>query len=297
MKTVTAAAAPTLGVTGASGHLGRLAIQHLIKRGAAPADIVALVRDPSKVSDLAAQGVRVAALDYTWPVPAQARALRNAGISRLLFVSSPDLLHNRAEQHRSVVAAAKDSAVQFVAFTSLLKASETAALLAADDRDTEEALRARGLSYAVLRNGWYTENVIGEAATTGAVTSCAAMPSLTPAAREDLAEAAAVVLLEGPARFDGAVLELAGDEEVTLQQVAEAVAKLTGKAVAYRKVTAAEARAGLAKAMPAPLPDVFVSSDEALGRGELIDRSGTLRSLLGHPTTTLDQAVDSFFAK
>eukprot|EP00727_Mastigamoeba_balamuthi_P003892 m51a1_g1350 hypothetical protein (293) ;mRNA; f:351085-351963 len=284
------------GVTGASGHLGSLAIQHLIKRGAAAHDIVAFVRTPSKASALASQGVRVASLDYTWPVADQTRAIREAGVTRLLLVPSPDVFHSRAEQHKAVIEASKAASVEFLAVITLLRATETAALLAVDYQETERALKASGLTHTILRNGWYTENIIGEAAASGAVTSCAAVPALTPAARTDLAEAAAVVLLKGPAAYAGAVLELAGDEEVTLQQIAEAVAQRTGKAVPFRKVTPAEARAGLAKAMPPPLPEVFASSDEAIGRGEMIDKSGTLRTVIGHPTTTLSEAVAAFFS-
>eukprot|EP00727_Mastigamoeba_balamuthi_P003280 m51a1_g1295 hypothetical protein (292) ;mRNA; r:184725-185600 len=284
------------GVTGASGHLGSLAIQHLIKRGAAPKDIVAFVHTPSKASALAAQGVRVASLDYTSPVADQARAIREAGVTRLLLVPSPDLFHSRADQHKAVIEASKAASVEFLAAISLLKASETGAIMAGDYKETERALKSSGLKFAILRNTWYTENVIGEAATSGAVTSCTAVPTLTPAARTDLAEAGAVVLLKGPTTYAGAVLELAGDEEVTLPQIAEAVAKRTGKAVAFRKVTPAEARAGLAKVMPPPLPEVFTSSDEAIGRGEMIDKSGTLRTVIGHPTTTLSETVAAFFS-
>jgi NAD(P)H dehydrogenase (quinone) len=52
-----------LGVTGASGQLGRLVVQGLLDRCDA-ADIVAIVRDPAKAADLAAAGVEVRAADY-----------------------------------------------------------------------------------------------------------------------------------------------------------------------------------------------------------------------------------------
>ena len=40
-----------LGVTGASGQLGRLVVQHLLKT-CKPEDLVAIVRDPAKAADL-----------------------------------------------------------------------------------------------------------------------------------------------------------------------------------------------------------------------------------------------------
>eukprot|EP00727_Mastigamoeba_balamuthi_P013945 m51a1_g9173 hypothetical protein (289) ;mRNA; f:42360-43226 len=287
----------TYGVTGAGGHLGKLTVQHLIKHGVAPVDVVAFVRNPSKVSDLAGLGVTVATLDYTAPVADLTRTIRESGVTRLMLVSSSDAWNDRKGQHRAVIAASKSARVEFLAYSSVLKATETAAPLASDHRDTEQALRDSGLDFCILRNGSYTENFIGEAVGTGAVTSCAAVPSLTPAARTDLAEAAAIVLIKGPEVYGGAFLELAGDEEVTLPQIAEAVGKKLGQAVPFRKVTPAEARAWLSKGLPAPLPYILAGSDEALGRGELTDKSETLRKILGRPTTTLIQAVDTFIAK
>jgi len=38
----------TIGVTGATGHLGRLMIDALLARGVSPGEIVAAVRDPKK---------------------------------------------------------------------------------------------------------------------------------------------------------------------------------------------------------------------------------------------------------
>ena len=49
----------TIAVTGASGHLGRATVQFLTKRKVPAASIVLVVRDPSKVQDLAAQGFQV----------------------------------------------------------------------------------------------------------------------------------------------------------------------------------------------------------------------------------------------
>ncbi len=58
-------------VTGASGQLGRLVIEALLKT--VPANnIVAAVRNPAKVSDLAARGVQVIFADYSNPASLEA---------------------------------------------------------------------------------------------------------------------------------------------------------------------------------------------------------------------------------
>lgn len=53
----------TIAVTGATGHLGRLAVDALLRRGVPASDVVAVVRNPEKAADLAAQGVQVRTAD------------------------------------------------------------------------------------------------------------------------------------------------------------------------------------------------------------------------------------------
>ena len=53
-------------VTGASGQLGRLVVEELLKQRPA-AEIVAAVRNPERVKDFAARGVQVRHADYEKP--------------------------------------------------------------------------------------------------------------------------------------------------------------------------------------------------------------------------------------
>ena len=53
-------------VTGATGQLGRLVIDELIKR-TGPENIIAAVRTPAKASALAERGVQVREADYSRP--------------------------------------------------------------------------------------------------------------------------------------------------------------------------------------------------------------------------------------
>ena len=75
-------------VTGASGQLGRLVIAELLKT--VPAEqIIAAVRSPEKVADLAEQGVQVRAADYTQPETLSAAF---TGVEKVLLVASVLLL-------------------------------------------------------------------------------------------------------------------------------------------------------------------------------------------------------------
>jgi len=57
----------TIVVTGATGHLGRLAVQALLRRGVPAEQIPATGRRTETLTDLAEQGVTVRRADYTDP--------------------------------------------------------------------------------------------------------------------------------------------------------------------------------------------------------------------------------------
>jgi NAD(P)H dehydrogenase (quinone) len=279
-----------LAVTGATGHLGRLVVEHLLDRGVAPAEIVAAVRSPEKAADLAARGVRVRAADYTKP---DTLAAAFAGVDRLLLVSSSEI-GQRAAHHRNVVEAAKKAGVGFLAYTSVFQADTNSLLLAAEHRETEEVIRASGLPFAFLRNGWYTENYTGSLAQTlqhGAFVGSASEGRVSAAPRADYAAAAAAVLTgEG---HEGAVYELGGDEAFTMDELATEITARSGTEVVYRDLPAAEHVATLAGfGLPDAVASLVADFDRAIAQDDLLVESGDLRRLIGRPTTSLADAID-----
>lgn len=89
-------------ITGATGHLGRLVTEDLLRRGVPAGDITATGRDITKVKDLADRGVRVLAIDYDDPASLDA-AFRGADRILLISASEPG---RRAQQHENAVDAA-----------------------------------------------------------------------------------------------------------------------------------------------------------------------------------------------
>lgn len=271
----------TIAVTGATGHLGRLAIAALQARGATP---IALARSPEKAADL---GVPVRAFDYTKAEPA---ALK--GIDVLVLVSSNDM-NDRAGQHRSVIAAAKAAGVGRIVYTSILKGAASPMILAADHVATEAALADSGVPHTLLRNGWYTENytgALGAAVQHGAVIGAAGEGRVSSAARKDYAEAIAVVALD--AAHAGRTYELAGDTAHSGADLAAAVAKASGRPVRYVSMPEADyAKALEGFGLPAGFAAVLADSDARAGEGALYDDSRTLSRLIGRPTTPMADTV------
>ena len=275
-------------ITGASGQLGRLVIDELLKTVPA-GEIVAAVRTPTKVDDLAARGVQVRQADYTQPATLDAAF---KGADKLLLISSSEL-GQRAVQHRAVIDAAQRAGVKLVAYTSVLHADRSPLGLAAEHRETEALLAASDLPHVLLRNGWYTENYaasIPSALTHGAVLGSAGAGRIASAARADYAAAAAKVLTsENQA---GRIYELAGDDAYTLADFAAEIARQSGKAIIYKDMPEAEYKAILISAgLPEGLADLLADSDVGASQGGLFDDSRQLSQLIGRPTTPLATSV------
>ncbi|WP_338418814.1 NAD(P)H-binding protein [Salinibacterium hongtaonis] len=224
-----------IAVTGASGQLGHLIIDKLIERGAAPADIVGIARTVEKAADLAARGIEIRQADYSDAATLPAAL---AGVDRLVLVSGSEI-GQRAAQHHNIIEAAKAAGVGFIAYTSLLNADKSTLGLAEEHRATEAELATAGIPFAVLRNGWYTENYtagLEPALASGALYGAAGEGRIATATRADYAEAAAAIALSAEAE-SGSILELGGDEPHTLAELARVVSEVSGTAVAYENLT------------------------------------------------------------
>ncbi len=277
-------------VTGATGQLGHLVIQNLLKSVPA-AQVVALVRDPSKAADLAHQGVQVRAADYNQPETLLGAL---AGVKKLLLISGNEVGH-RVAQHKAVIDAARTQGVGLVAYTSLLHADRSKLGLAEEHRQTEQALKASGLPHVLLRNGWYTENRASGAKTAvehGALIGAAGAGRVSSAARADYAEAAAAVLTrEGQA---GRIYELAGDTGWTLAEFAAEIARQAGKSIDYKNLSQADYQAALAAVgLPTELAKMLADSDARTADGELFDDGRQLSQLIGRATTPIATTIAS----
>ena len=277
-----------IAITGATGQLGRLVIEQLLKT--VPANqIVAVVRNPAKAEALSQQGIVVRQGDYT-DQAALTTALK--GVEKLLLISSSEV-GQRATQHQNVINAAKAAGVTFIAYTSLLHADNSPLGLHVEHVATEKALAASGIPYALLRNGWYTENYLASAPPAlehGVFIGAAGEGKIASATRADYAVAAAkVVSEEGHA---GKVYELAGDSAWTLSELAAELSKQSGKPVVYQNMSEADFAAALKSVgLPAGLADMLADSDVGASKGGLFDDSHTLSKLIGRPTTSLAESV------
>jgi NAD(P)H dehydrogenase (quinone) len=283
-----------IAITGATGQLGCLTIASLLKK-VSPSQIVALVRNPAKASDLSAQGVIARKADYD-----DQTSLDDAlqGVNKVLLISSNEI-GQRTRQHTAVIDAARKNNVRFIAYTSLLHADSTPLGLKKEHLETEAALRQSGIPHAILRNGWYTENQtanLAGAVAHGAIIGNSGEGKFSAATRADYAEAASVVL--ATESHNGRVYELAGDTAYTRAEFAAEIARLSGKPVAYKNMSEEEHRqALLGFGLPAELAELIADSDTGAAQGALFDDGSQLSTLIGRPSTPWQQTVRQALAE
>jgi NAD(P)H dehydrogenase (quinone) len=279
---------PTYAVTGASGHLGRLVVQELLARAVPAADVVAVVRTLDKAADLADRGVQVRAADYSRPETLGAAL---AGVERLLLVSS-SVPGQRAAHHGNVIQAAKTGGTARIVYTSILNADNTTNPLAGEHQESERALRAAGVPFTLLRNGWYTENYtdqIGQYLQAGEIVGAAGHGRISAASRQDYAAAAATALLEDKGgnrtyELGGPAFDLAG--------LARVITEVSGTKVTYRDLPAQEYVSWLQRAGLDEATARFVAAlDVSIARGDLETSSRDLEQLLGRPATPLAEVA------
>lgn len=282
-----------IAITGATGQLGRLVIDQLLQK--MPANqLIALVRNPAKASDLQARGLQVRAADYSEPAALEA-ALQ--GVKKLLLISSSEV-GQRLEQHRNVVTAANKSGVALLAYTSILNAQDSPMNLAQEHRETEQLIKASGIPFVFLRNGWYTENYtagIPTALQFNVLLGSAGDGKISLAARADYAAAAAEVLVRDDQA--GKIYELAGDSAYTLADFAAELSQQTGKQIPYTNLPEAEYSGILQNAgLPDWLASLLSSSDASAAQGALFNDSHQLSQLIGRTTTSPTDTIKTALA-
>ncbi|PRY44522.1 NAD(P)H-binding protein [Umezawaea tangerina] len=276
-------------VSGANGALGGAVVERLLDR-VAPEQVGVSVRDPEKAKGLAARGVRVRRGDF-----ADAGSLEHAfeGASRILLMSTDTTGDQAVRLIGTAIDVAAKSGAERLVYTSHLGARPVSAFPPMPDHAASEvALRASGVPYTVLRNGFYASSAVmllGAAVQTGEL----ALPQDGPVswtAHADLAEAAAIALTQDV--LEGVTPALSGAEAIDMAGVAAIASELTGRPIRRVVVTDEEYRAGLlSHGVPEEAADLLVGLFTASARGDFAEVDPTLATLLGRPPVPLREVL------
>lgn len=271
-------------VTGASGNLGSAVVNELLLRIPAE-EIAVLSRDEAKVAALAAKGVTVKIGDYD---NYESLVAAFQGIDKLYFVSGSDI-EKRTTQHENVVNAAKEAGVGHVVYTSFQRKTDSAdsviGFVAASHLKTEELLKTSGLTYTILKHGLYLEVLplfLGEhVVDTATVFLPAGDGKVSFAARQDMAEGGAIVLTS--AGHENKVYEFGGATSYSMQDIANVLAEVSGKEIAYVSPTTDDFVNALTEAgVPKFAIDLTLGFSLGIAAEEFDGPTTELADLLGH---------------
>lgn len=269
-------------VTGASGHLGRAIINHLLdSQGVAPSRIIAGSRDTSKLADLAAKGVTVRTVDFD--DADLSKAFAGADTVMLVSTDALDGAGTRLRQHKAAIAAAKQAGAKRIGYASLPNADTSKVSFAPDHLGSEEAIKATGVTYLIFRNNWYSENLfmsLPQAVKSGQWYTSAADGRTAFVARDDIAAAIAGALANPPA--SSVTYTLTGAEAFTNDEVAALASEIIGKPIQVVHLTDEQLAGGMkAAGVPDAYIPTFVSFDTAARTGGLATVTGDVEKLSG----------------
>ncbi len=263
-------------ITGATGQLGRGVVERLLAR--IPANRIGVsVRDPLKAQDLVDLGVRVRQGDFDDPA---SLAYAFEGASQVLIVSGPA----DARPHRTAIEAATAAGAERVLYTSHMGANPASPFAPMPSHaETEQDLRASGVAFTALRNGFYATTAVhfvSQALQSGTLVAPEDGP-VSWTAHTDLTEVAAVALTE-EGRLDGVTPPLTGPEALDLADVAAIASDLTGREITRVTVPDDEWVAGMvSRGTPEQQARFLLGMFEASRKGEFAEVGPALGELLG----------------
>ncbi|MGN9795810.1 NmrA family NAD(P)-binding protein [Streptomyces sp. OZ13] len=272
---------PVIAVTGASGRVGGRVARRL---SGADAATRLIGRDPTRLPELS--GATVARPASYGDGEAMRRALDGA---QTLFMVSAHEAPDRVKEHCTAVDAAVAAGVERIVYVSFVGAAPDATFTFARDHwHTEQYIRSCGVRHTFLRDNFYLAAFPSMTGKDGVLRGPGGQGRVAAVAHDDIADAAAAVLLDGSRTHDRVVYDLTGPEAFTLAEAARTLSEVTGRTVRYHLESRDEAYASRA-GYGAEDWEVtgWVSSYEAIARGEMATVSDAVPRLTGHPAQGL----------
>lgn len=274
-----------LGVTGASGHVGRAVLGYLRQRGAKR--VVAVTRDPAKLGDI--EGIEVRQGDFYAP---QSLDSAFAGIERLLVISTSNV-GERLPHQLAAIDAAERAGVGHILYTSITSPYPHPTHLVSNDHFWTEArlFRTAG-GWTALRDnlyadllGWDFDRIVQS----GKLMHAGGTGRRALVTRDDVAAAAAGALLTAEGQE---IVDVSGPEALSYADIAAIVARVSGKPVEAVAVSHEQQLEGMkAAGLPPALAEAFAGFDVAVARGALAVTGDGVERFAGRTPTPVEQML------
>jgi NAD(P)H dehydrogenase (quinone) len=219
------------------------------------------------------------------------------GIDKVLLVSAVAFT-DRVAQHRNVIDAAKEAQVKHLFYTSIQRSTDfVMPEVTESDLATEAYLKASGLTYTILKNGYYFEGleyVIGSQVPDTEISFPAGEGKIAFVKRTELAAATATLLTSGG--HENQEYTLSGSEAYSFADIAREFSVLAGRPIVYKN---SELAPYITQKVAAGFPDMvanfFAQWGTATKEGMLAGTNDTLERLLGSKPTSLREYLKTAY--
>lgn len=280
-----------VGVSGASGKLGKAIVAELTARGAG-LEVVAVSRTPDAVDGQVERRLG----DYDRP---ETLAAAYSGLDRVVIIPSADRSgENRSRQFVSAIDAALAAGVKHIVLVSAMGTrKQEQPHIIAPYWVAEQHLMKTAPAWTIVRMNYYAESFADDARMSADAGTLVGLADNRVAfvSRDDLAAAVAGVLVSDG--HEGAIYSATGPRSLTGPERAAIAARFTGKEVKFQVVTADQLRGGLEQGgLPGDLVNVILSiqADYAAGTFDIV--TGDVERLSGRAPRTLDSVLSTLSA-
>ncbi|MFF5232879.1 SDR family oxidoreductase [Dactylosporangium sp. NPDC000521] len=246
----------TILLTGATGTVGRAVARQLLEAGE---PVRALTRDPARAAPLLPE-VELVAGDLGDPDSLPSTL---DGVDRVFLLS----VGPRKAEHDAHLAqaAAKAGVARLVALSSLAAEEDPDGLLGRWHADGERAVRDAGPAWTIVRPGGFMSNALEWAPSVREAGVVRAPFGDLRASIVDPRDIAAVVVAALNGGHDGAVLPLSGPAAISPAEQVEVLAGVLGRPLRFEELDVAQARAAMARRVPAEVVDAVLAARAAAG--------------------------------
>lgn len=218
-------------ITGASGPFATGVIEGLIASGINPQNLNLMSRSPKKLEKYANLGAKTFYGDFNKPET----VLEAAKGAQIMLMISAHEVGFRIPQHANAIEAAKKSGIQHIVYTSYYGSdADNTALVCQDHHGTENLLKASGLKYTIMRDGFYMDTIfnacIPNSLKSGEWVTCSNGGKLSLASREDCF-ACALEVLKNPSQHENITYNITGTDTWSFQDMCDVAEEITGKKI------------------------------------------------------------------